>query len=75
MPLSMIAVVPGINPAVPPCPIKWVGKRGMMSVIAITYCGNEAGVAAGVSQVPAHARFCPKCEAAINAQFPLPTAG
>jgi len=70
--LSMIAVVPGINPAVPPCPIKWVGRRGL-SVSAVTYCGNTVSVGDGVSQVPSHTRVCTKCEAAISAQYPAAT--
>jgi hypothetical protein len=64
--MSMIAVVPSPNPALPPCVLKWAGRRGL-SVVATTYCGREHPVAAGIMQIPSDAKHCESCKAAIAA--------
>lgn len=60
----MIAAIPHVHPTMPPCPIRWVGRKGL-GVKAQTYCGREAGVTDGVLQLPDTAKICEGCKAKI----------
>ncbi len=60
----MIAAVSSPNPIMPPCPIRWVGRKGL-SVQAVTYCNQTRSVADGVVQIPEEAKICENCKKAI----------
>lgn len=63
--MGMIAAVPSINPALPPCAVKWVGKTGFASLGVQTYCNQPRGIEKGVIQIPDDAVICGACETAI----------
>lgn len=63
--MGMIAAVQSLNPALPPCVVKWVGKVGFASVGVQTYCNQTRPTDKGVMQIPDDAAICGGCEAAI----------
>ncbi len=71
--MGMIACVPSVNPAQPPCAIRVVGRE-LLSLKAMTYC-NQSKSVDRVIQVPDDSVICPVCEAAIASIPRKPKAG